>query len=163
MKMISIIICIIITACAPKNPKIDNYYRVASKVNRELKTSLMLESWGIGGMMPIKIEAFNGFFTYPKALNNGEARVITLLATDIILDLFNTDKYIQEYLSTQPFSVKNLLFSIYYFNPDENLNMAVTVANETLYFDRVDSTTFKHTLIFKETYEEAVEKAGLKN
>lgn len=154
---------IIIISCSTLSPKGENYYRVAGKANKILTQYLPLESWGSGAMMPKKIESYVGIFNAKSPITTEEARIILIQSSFLILQQFNSDIKIQEFLIKRPFDKDNILLSIYYFNPNSNAKMSVTLVNGKLYFDQIDFSTGTNTTLLEETYEEAVKKAGLSN
>lgn len=151
----------ITSSCTSTHPASDNYGRIASITNSELQSRLQLKTWGSGvHMKEGKISVYEAFYKIEEPLNIEMARNIVLNTVEIIKHNLNNDSKIQQYLYNTPVENKNLLFSIQYLDLYDYSKMSVTMPKESLYYDTVNPITFKHTLVFKESYDEAIEKAG---
>ncbi len=154
---------VVMCSCTTLSPTSKEFYRVAGKANDGIMKALTVRSGGSGEMIPDKILVYDGSFDYYKPMTIEEGRKFVLCASKIALDVFNSDNRIQKYLENIPFTVNNLM--IFFFVdpiPGKISNQfeiyCACLVNGKLLYDYYDYDQKRYVTIFKETYEEALQR-----
>ncbi len=165
MKSIAISFLLMISSCMAVSPESANYRRVAGVVNKQIREEIPLSDDGPGAMIPDKIHAYTTIFHHDGPIPITLARCYALRMTQIVLDKFNSDQSIQGYLESRPFTIKNVSFAIFSnsrheIEAPENYTDFVSFSFGEISYDRYDKNLGKTTLIFSETYEEALQRCS---
>lgn len=164
VKLLILIVFISVVGCVSSQPAADNYSRVARRINQRIRNEIPIGVSGFGAMIPNQIHAYSMLFDYNRPISVELARKHVLRMVQIILDDFNSDISIQEYLENRPFTAKNVSFMIFIdkwdqFQPPENFVSVISFIYGKITYEQYDTTKGELILLFSETYEEALERA----
>lgn len=163
MKYLMLVILFFITSCVGSSPEFSNYHRVAGFANKQIRKEIPVTDDGPGAMIPEKIHAYSTIFHIHAPISIELARFYTLRMVEIVLENFNADPAIQEYLEVRPFTSKNVSISIFSdswgeYQAPESYTDFISFSFGKLSYHRYNRETDKFELLFSETYEEALAK-----
>jgi len=142
--------------------------KITAQVAAESKRELGLVPCGFGGRIRGKIEKLNLSFNCYKPLSLEDGRELLITSVDRYISALNSDQKIRLHLSNYPFEPKNIELEIFIKNKNGSSirdgNLCVIITNQGIleYITR-DSATDRLREIYRETYEEAVEKIAQKH
>jgi hypothetical protein len=127
------------------------------KINK--KTGLV--PFGRGAEMMDEVKLLGLYFNSKKKISINEARELLVCAADEFLSEINCNEEIRPYLSKYPFEIENIEIEIY--TPRDRMLGDLAVVSITKGFLVYENSDFSSLeVVFKETYEEGVQKRNLK-
>lgn len=159
---------LVITSCSSSHPASDNYSRVARSANVQIRNEMPVAVSGFGAMIPNQIHAYSMIFHLPNAISIEQGRDYVLRMVQIVLDKFNSDSSVQDYLENRPFALNNVCFSIFVnnwdeFEPPRNHISFISFSFGKITYEQYDTTKGELILLLSETYEEALQKCTASN
>lgn len=167
----SLLIIICMASCRSPDPSQDlegiKKEKIADailrKVATELKHETELRPVGNMGQMLGDVERLGLSFFYYKNIDIVEGRKLLVQAVNAMLTEVNQEKRIHPYLCRYPFLPRNIEIEIFLRNPDgrdvPQGNLWIVRADRGYLEYRIDHPTTKRLVtIYKETYEEAVQR-----
>ena len=170
MKMF--LFCLLATLCicgceryAPSDPnekqKLIN--EVRQKAAKKIYKDLGLIPCGTGAQAMDQIKMLHLAFDYRKPVDIKTGRELLVAAVQIFAQEINANPEIRPYLDNYPFEPKNIRIWIFLKNPDgsniEPEKLCVICATQgILEYENKNPETCRLTTIYKETYEEALQK-----
>ena len=165
MNLIFIFILFLFSSCskteAEKKERLEN--KIIGKTWRQLEKEKNLIPLGEGGSVTPGNEYLELIFQYFEPLTIDEARELVVYSAETFLHNLNSDEKLNELLD-KPYPMKWIQILIHIYNPDYSRvePPGICVAHyEKGYIKYIIYNGKNYVTIYKETYEEAVEK--LKN
>ena len=141
--------------------KIVNRLRKETAKKLQKKKNLVLA--GTGGQMMYDIEMLAMSFNYYQEVDLENARELIVYAMNEYLADINNSEKIRPYLSTYPFTSKNIDITIFFYGPDryklppEKIGLVASHHGVIEYYTRLD----RDHPICEESYDEALSKVDV--
>lgn len=161
----------LLTACHrpdfPENQKVSEKQTLANLVRKKaalhIEQTTGLHPCGTMGQMLHDIEKLGLSFQYRQPVDITEGRKLLIKATDILVKTINEEPRIHRYLYQYPFKPRNIELTIFLYAPDGNdlplgsLDI-IKIYDDYLKYEITHPITKHLTTVYKETYEEALER-----
>lgn len=135
-----------------------------SSVKIEKETGLI--PFGSGGQMLGQIKMLNLGFLHHQSISIDEGRKLVLFCAHVMLHQINSNSKVRPFLDKFPFQAKNLEIQIYIQNRQgypfgKDALTVVDLSKGIIKYQTSDRENRRLITIFKETYEEALDRADL--
>jgi hypothetical protein len=136
---------------------------ILRKVATKLKEETDLRPIGNMGQMLNKVQKLGLSFYYYKPINIEEGRKFLIKVINSLIDEVNQEKRIHPYLSSYPFTPRNIEVEIFIRSPDggdvpPGAIWIIDASEGFLRYDIHHPTKSGFITIYKETYDEALER-----
>jgi hypothetical protein len=137
--------------------------QIRHKVATKLKQETKLYPCGTIGQMLYKVEVLGLSFNYYDPVDIVEGRKLLIKAINSMMEEVNQEARIRPYLCRYPFVPDNLEIKIFIRNPEgrdvtPGALWIVEASDGILYYKIDNPATHRLTDVYKETYEEALER-----
>jgi hypothetical protein len=137
--------------------------QIRRKVATKLKEEIGLIPCGTIGQMLNKVQVLGLSFDYYQPTDIAEGRKLLIKAINSLMDEVNQEKRIHPYLSRYPFAPRNIEVEIFIRSPEggdvpPGAIWVVDASEGFLRYDIHHPTKSGFITIYKETYEEALER-----
>ncbi len=170
MKLSVLLLAILMMACSqtlPPDLRVSEKQKLANEVRRkvakQMKQEANLRPCGTMGQMMNEIEVLGLSFFYFQPVDIAEGRKLAVQAVEAMLKEINQEPRIRPYLVRYPFQPRNVQITIHLRNPDNSEPpqeaLQVVRASEGMLRYKIDDSTRNGLItIYKETYQEALDR-----
>lgn len=158
-----------LTACTPPLSKNEMLVdKMTAKYHRLMNEEEQMIVQGSGGGMINGLSLLNYIYACPKLVDLEEARRINLRCIKKFFTMINNDLEVRPCLAEYPYPIKGLHLVIVFYPYDlQNPHIQYNNVYKTFFIDGLliyreyNMVEKTEGIIFKETYEEALQRAGL--
>lgn len=171
----ALFLLVCMASCDPpyqeENPYLPTKQSLVNEVMNQTFVKMKMEKGlipcGIGSGMMHQIRMLALAFDYYKEIDIDEARELLIAAGSEFLKTINSNEKIRIFLDQYPFTPKNIEISIFLRNPDGSLTepgklTVASIINGILKYNIRSLATGQLEIVYKESYEEAIQKVRIK-